>query len=373
LSRKGKTYEEMYGVEKAKELRKKLSVAQKKSYREDPNRINDRPSGKDHPMYGKHHSSETRKEISVGIKKFYKENTDYRNSGMFKKGQVPWNKGKKVPREQIETQRASLKRWYIDNPEEVESLHKKQNNGKIDFYQNLRDEGTYNEYMDKKNKKSSESMNGIKFTPDHKRALSDAHWSKKPGAYEIERRIGVANEGHVAWNKGLTKETDERLANSIASQPHSEEWNNKVSVSLQNSEIRQEYYKSPEFLKGCSNGAIAARKAKKIYPNGPETKFIKLCEEYNLPYKYVGNGDFWIKNRNPDFLNINGEKKVVEIDGVYWHLKRLQKDNPSLTREDVEIREMDHYKQYGFESIIIWEDELDNESLVLKKLGVTYD
>jgi len=103
-----------------------------------------------------------------------------------------------------------------------------------------------------------------------------------------------------------------------------------------------------------------------------EQRFINLCKKYNLPYKYVGDGSFWVKNRNPDFINTNGEKKIVNINGIYWHLWKHQKENPSLTKKDVEIKEMAHYEPYGFKSIIIWEDEMDNDKIILKKLGITY-
>ena len=46
-----------------------------------------------------------------------------------------------------------------------------------------------------------------------------------------------------------------------------------------------------------------------------EIKLQNIIKKYNLPYKFVGNGKFWIENINPDFININGEKKAVE---VYW-------------------------------------------------------
>lgn len=50
--KKGKTYEEIYGLEKSKKLRKKLSESHKGIY-----------SGEKHPMYGKKHSDESIKKI----------------------------------------------------------------------------------------------------------------------------------------------------------------------------------------------------------------------------------------------------------------------------------------------------------------------
>lgn len=92
-------------------------------------------------------------------------------------------------------------------------------------------------------------------------------------------------------------------------------------------------------------------------PTALEKQVIILCEKHNLPFRYVGDGQIWIAAKNPDFININGEKEVVEILGSYWH-------NPEETQ-----RRIEHYARYGFKCITIWENELKNENLVLSKLG----
>jgi len=83
---------------------------------------------------------------------------------------------------------------------------------------------------------------------------------------------------------------------------------------------------------------------------------MRLLEEAKLPFKYVGDGKVWLGKCNPDFINYNGKKQVIEVFGVYWH--------PIF---DVAQR-MEAFRQYGFNTLIIWQDELVNERLVLKKL-----
>ena len=39
---------------------------------------------------------------------------------------------------------------------------------------------------------------------------------------------------------------------------------------------------------------------------------IDLINKYNLPYKYTGNGKFILGGKNPDFVNVNGEKICEE-------------------------------------------------------------
>jgi hypothetical protein len=44
-----------------------------------------------------------------------------------------------------------------------------------------------------------------------------------------------------------------------------------------------------------------------------EIKFNDIIVKHALPYKFVGNGDFFIERKNPDFVNCNGEKIAVEV------------------------------------------------------------
>ena len=85
-------------------------------------------------------------------------------------------------------------------------------------------------------------------------------------------------------------------------------------------------------------------------PTSIEVRFIKLCKECKLPYRYVGDFQVWINGKNPDFINTSGEKKIIELFGNYWH---KPEDENTLT---------DHYGKYGFKTLIIWEDELKNLS-----------
>jgi len=261
-------------------------------------------------------------------------------NGQFKKGSIP----PKILKESRKKQGESIKGWY-------KSLDKTTRDGIVIRLGNARN--TFNkklqtdsEFRERYCKKISEGKKGKKFTEEHKEALSKAHFSKKSQGKQIFEQIGQSlkkryDSGEIQpWNKNLTKETDIRIAEHPASQPHSKEWIENV------------------------------RKASHIRPNGPESKFIELCNKYNLPYRYVGDGQFWLgyPPHNPDFLNINGKKEVVEIHGIYWHLLRYQKINPSLTKEDVERRDKNLFAEYGFDCKIIWDDELDNDEFVLNRL-----
>jgi len=71
-----------------------------------------------------------------------------------------------------------------------------------------------------------------------------------------------------------------------------------------------------------------------IRPTKLEKIFMKLCRKNNLPFRYVGDGSFWIGNANPDFVDSNGKKICVEIFGEYWHDKLLNEKVPYFRTEE---------------------------------------
>jgi very-short-patch-repair endonuclease len=93
-----------------------------------------------------------------------------------------------------------------------------------------------------------------------------------------------------------------------------------------------------------------------IKPNKPETILINLLKEMRLPYIYTGDYKFWLEGKNPDFLNCNGQKKIIDIFGKHWH-----------TEEEVVKRKF-LFGQYGYDTLILWDYELKNLDEVKQKL-----
>ena len=102
---------------------------------------------------------------------------------------------------------------------------------------------------------------------------------------------------------------------------------------------------------------------KKIYkslnltPNKPE-KFLNNLLQQLFPneYKYVGDFQFFLGGKNPDFMNINGRKFLIELYGDYWH----KNDDPQ--------DRIDHFKKFCFSTLVIWENELKNQDTLISKL-----
>lgn len=185
--------------------------------------------------------------------------------------------------------------------------------------------------------------------------------------------------GIEPWNKGLTNETDERVrkhSESISGEKspifgrtgekapfygknHSEEAKKKIR------EGRIKYLEDhPKYLEKIienlkkyledpvnrENRIRATLKASHKKPNKIEIQLQFLLDKI-LPgeYKFVGDGTVVIGGKCPDFINTNGQKKIIELFGDYWH----KDENP----ED----RISYLKQFGYDTLVIWEHEFHDE------------
>ncbi len=204
-------------------------------------------------------------------------------------------------------------------------------------------------------------------------------------------RWHIALIKRVVWNKGLTVDSDPRVrlnsekTSRMAGHKHSDETRAKMSASRkgQNTwsrgrkltpehrakigEASRRQWQDPEYRARMIK-ASKARWADPNYanrvrpllikgnfkrPTHPEQILLDIIEKYNLPFKYTGDGSFIIQGFNPDFVNSNGTKVVIEIFGDYWHGKA------SRTWKETELGRIMAFNSFGFHCIIFWERELN--------------
>jgi hypothetical protein len=79
-------------------------------------------------------------------------------------------------------------------------------------------------------------------------------------------------------------------------------------------------------------------------------------------YKYTGDGSFAIGGKIPDFTNINGHKKVIEMFGDYFHRPDIFKGKVKIKWHRTEQGCKEIYEQYGFSCLVIWERELKSQT-----------
>lgn len=152
------------------------------------------------------------------------------------------------------------------------------------------------------------------------------------------------------WNKGkATSETTKKKQSDVKKRRLKVD--SQFYTTLTNRLLTQAHprLKDPE-VQGRRFRAIIKK------PNHKEEKLIRLFERYSLPFKYVGDGELLIACKCPDFINTENGKQLIELFGNYWH-----------KQAEVEERERT-FAQYGFQTLIIWENELENEDHVLERV-----
>ena len=94
-------------------------------------------------------------------------------------------------------------------------------------------------------------------------------------------------------------------------------------------------------------------------PNNDEAYLFSILEK-NFPHEwnFVGDGKVIIEGKNPDFININGKKQIIELFGKRWH-------------EESEIQpRMEIFAKYGYKTLILWDYELKNEEKLMEKINM---
>lgn len=251
-------------------------------------------------------SKEQREKISFTLKKFHKDG--YANS----------SKGKTIE-EILGVEKAKL--WRLKNSKGHKKLYE---NG----YRNPQEGKKVSLETRQKQSASHKKLyaNGYVHPMTGKQPTKDSR-NKRSKTW----RLKILN-GYVSPMKGREFSTERKQKQSVT-----------IKKLWENSDYKKRQ------IELILKGLIAA-------PNKSEQKLYSILKQNNLPYKYVGNGEVIIGYKNPDFINTNGEKKIIELFGVYWHGNF---PNPEK-RIKLEKERFDIFAKYGYKTLIIWEDELEN-------------
>jgi hypothetical protein len=85
------------------------------------------------------------------------------------------------------------------------------------------------------------------------------------------------------------------------------------------------------------------------FPNKEEQKMIKFFSKWNLPFKYVGDGSFRIDGKCPDFID-EEKKLIIEFFGNLWH---IDSDEPKRIK---------FFEERGWRCLVIWGSQVMGNS-----------
>jgi len=207
--------------------------------------------------------------------------------------------------------------------------------------------------------KMSESRKGKKHSAETKQKIGKSHEGKKLSE-EHKQRIGAANKISKKGKK-FSENHKKHLSEShigMTDRHHSTETKLKMSVVVKRKWQNIEYRK--KMIKSIMSGATTST------PNKKEKQLLNILNNlFPNEYKFVGSGELIINGKVPDFVNTNGQKKIIELFGDYWHSEaRVKKSKKKHEKERI-----DAFSPFGYQTLIIWEYELKNINVLTQKLG----
>ena len=152
-------------------------------------------------------------------------------------------------------------------------------------------------------------------------------------------------KGRLPWNTGLRKENDERVRRISEK--------NKGSISP-----RRGVHLSRETL-------LKIIKSTNKQPNKKELKLNSILQNL-FPNEYALNvkaNIMTLGGKIPDFVNMNGQKKIIEFYGDYWHSPKRVKKYVRTERGRIV-----YFKKFGWKCLIVWQHELKDPMKLEKKL-----
>ncbi len=322
--------------ESMKVVSEKNKIASQNLWKNPEYVMKQKKSKKDFPgtFIGHHHTEEARKKMSlskkgkpswnVGTKGmkltpgFRGKHTEATRSLISQKlrGKTPWNKGKETPLNVRRKQSVAHKGINIWSKG-----------------QKMSEEGRENI---RKSKTGSNNPNfGKPRSEKTRRKIGDANRGRhiseeqKIQSYKILREWHK-NNPHPMKGKHLSDETKRKLRENTKNRKHSDETKLKIKLA----------WKDPVYV-------AKQMRSRHVKPNKLEKYFEKYLNMlYPNEWKFVGDGQLIINGKCPDFVNINGKKKLIEIYGDYWHLG-----------QDPEERKKE-FKLFGWNTLILWEKDV---------------
>ena len=169
---------------------------------------------------------------------------------------------------------------------------------------------------------------------------------------ERRRKTSESLMGHIGGFKGKhhTEATKRRMSKIISK---------SIKKLWQNSEYKERHHKA--MLKWYSKYSNCIH----ISPTKPERRLRNdLNKMFPGDNRFVGDGKIWIVGKNPDFMNVNGQKKIIEMFGNWWH----SKEKTGRTKKEEENQRINHFAKYGYKTLIVWQRELNNIPELKRKL-----
>lgn len=192
------------------------------------------------------------------------------------------------------------------------------------------------------------------------------------------RQEQYSNGNNPFQGKTHTAETIKKISDKALVRNASPEYREMISQTTKNamteeicnhlSEIGKERCSTPEWRKMKSEEgtnrwkndkefAERMRNSRNARPNKSETFLGNLLDEtYPNEWKFVGDFSFILNGKNPDFVNCNGKKLIIELFGEPWHKGETQEDRSKF------------FTPFGYRTLVVWWEELKKVDILKSKI-----
>lgn len=240
-------------------------------------------------------------------------------------------------------------------------------------------------------KKAAESLRGkpswskgVIRSAEHCRRLSEAHKGKRH-TEEHKAKIAQAMKGKPGPMEGKRHTEETKAKMSVARKgrklgPKSEETKRKISLAQKGKvipkEVREKTSKTMRKLlattdllqRRMSNIRRNCKGGTRECPNKQEAQLNGVLEAlFPSEYKFVGDGSITIDGLNPDFVNVNGQKKIIELFGEVYHDPKACRWKVRERSTEAERKKV--FRKYGYKTLVVWCKELSNTEKLKSKLS----
>lgn len=209
--------------------------------------------------------------------------------------------------------------------------------------------------------KLSASHTGLHPTDETRKKLSLAkmgnkYWVGRKHTPEAIENMRAAQKGH-----GASPEARVNMGKAQRGRKHPPEIIDKIkrrttaALSCHEVRVKMSVAARSNFL----DPVYCAKYAKGMHmkPNRAELRLLGLLDElYPGEWKYTGDFSLVINGKSPDFVNCNGQKKIVELFGDYWHKGEDPKERAKV------------FKPFGYKTLVVWERELKDADKLTKRI-----
>lgn len=234
--------------------------------------------------------------------------------------------------------------------------------------------------------KLSALYKGRKLSEETKHRMSVAVKARPPHSLEQRRKNSLALKGRRPSQKTIEASRVAHLGRVITASENEKRSKSEVAswcdptVRERRLTAQRDSLKRPEVrAKLCQNSQrmwdnrseternAIVQKILKGANREPNRKELRLGQLIDMAcpneYIYTGDGGFAIGGKIPDFTNVNGHKKVIELFGDYWHGDALYNGQVQMKWHRTEEGCRETYAHYGFDCLVIWEKELKSQTV----------